>query len=120
MPQVIVGWLHCQALVYRTGRKNNDADVLSRLHSFNKETLFNEVKVICHATLVSAEEAFALYCNKMQLQNASLDEDEAGTHTGSDFSQTDWPTVQTVDWCHLLCQAVIALGTYADQATDRH
>ena len=30
-------------LVYRAGRKNQDADALSRLPSTDKETLFNDV-----------------------------------------------------------------------------
>ena len=49
------------SLVYRAGRKNNDTDALNRLPSANKETLFNDViKAICHAALVSIEEAPAV------------------------------------------------------------
>ena len=85
------------SLVYRAGRINNDADALSRLPSTNKETLFNDViKAICHAALVSVEEAPAVEC-LLLAQNASIDDDEAGTDTGSDLSQIDWPAEQTVD-----------------------
>ena len=85
------------SLVYRAGRINNDADALSHLHSTNKETLFNDViKAICHAALVSVEEAPAVECILLA-QNASIDDDEAGTDTGSDLSQIDWPAEQTVD-----------------------
>ena len=85
------------SLVYRAGRINNDADALSRLPSTNKETLFNDViKAICHAALVSVEEAPAVECILLA-QNASIDDDEAGTDTGSDLSQIDWPADQTVD-----------------------
>ena len=85
------------SLVYRAGRINNDADALSRLPSTNKEMLFNDViKAICHAALVSVEEAPAVECILLA-QNASIDDDEAGTDTGSDLSQIDWPAEQTVD-----------------------
>ena len=83
--------------MYRAGRKNNDADALSRLPSANKETLFNDViKAICHAALISTEEAQAVEC-VLLAQNSSLDEDEADTDAGSDLSHTDWPAEQTVD-----------------------
>ena len=85
------------SLVYSAGRINNDADALSRLPSTNKETLFNDViKAICHAALVSVEEAPAVECILLA-QNASKDDDEAGTDTGFDLSQIDWPAEQTVD-----------------------
>ena len=85
------------SLVYRAGRINNDADALSRLPSTNKETLLNDViKAICHAALVSVEEAPAEECILLA-QNASIDDDEAGADTGSDLSQVDWPAEQTVD-----------------------
>ena len=51
------------SLVYRAGKINNDADALSRLPSTNKKTLFYDViKAICHAALVSVEEAHAVEC----------------------------------------------------------
>ena len=70
--------------MYRAGRINNDADALSRLPSTNKETLLNDViKAICHSALVSVEEAPAVECILLA-QNASIDDDKAGTDTGSD------------------------------------
>ena len=85
------------SLVYRAGRINNGADALSRLPSTNKETLFNDViKAICHAALVSVEDAPAVECILLA-QNASINDDEAGTDTGSDLSQIDCPAEQTVD-----------------------
>ena len=82
------------SLVYRAERINR----LSRLQSTNKETLFNDViRAICHAALyVSIEEASAVEC-ALLAHNASIDYDEAGTDTGSDLSQVDWPAEQTVD-----------------------
>ena len=77
------------SLVYRAGRKSNDADALSRLPSANKETMFNgDIKAICNAALVSTEEVLAVECVFLA-QNSSLDEDD--TDAGSDLSQTDWP-----------------------------
>ena len=85
------------SFVYWAGRINNDADALSRLPSTNKETFFNDViKAICQAALVSVEEAPAVECILLA-QNASIDDDEACTDTGSDLSQVDWPAEQTVD-----------------------
>ena len=85
------------SLVYRAGRINNGADALSRLPSTNKETLFNDViKAICHAALVSVEDAPAVECILLA-QNASINDDEAGTDTGSDLRQIDCPAEQTVD-----------------------
>ena len=85
------------SLVYRAGRINNDADALSHLPSTNKETLSNDIiKAICHAALVSVEEAPAVEC-MLLVQNVSKDDDEAGADTGSDLSQVDWPAAQTVD-----------------------
>lgn len=85
------------SLVYRAGRKNQDADALSRLPSPDKETMFNDViKAICQAVLVSSEEAPAVEC-VLLTQNASVDEDETAADTGSDLSQIDWPAEQTVD-----------------------
>ena len=42
------------------------------------------------------EEAPAVECILLAL-NASIDDDEAGTDTGSDLSRIDWPAEQTVD-----------------------
>ena len=59
--------------------------------------MFNDViKAICHAALVSVEEAPAVECILLA-QNASKDDDEAGTDTDFDLSQIDWPAEQTVD-----------------------
>ena len=83
--------------MYRAGRKNTDADALSRLPSANKETLFNDViKAIYHAAIVSTEEAPAVECVCLA-QNSSLDEKESETNAGSDLSQIDWPAEQTVN-----------------------
>ena len=85
------------SLVYRAGKVNKDADALSRLPSSNKETLFNDViKAICHAALVSVEEAPAVEC-LLLTQNASINDNEAGTDDGSDLCQVDWPAEQTLD-----------------------
>ena len=85
------------SLVYRAGKVNKDADALSRLPSSNKETLLNDViKAICHAALVSVEEAPAVEC-LLLTQNASINDNEAGTDDGSDLCQVDWPAEQTLD-----------------------
>ena len=70
---------------------------MTLIPSTKKETLFNDViKAICHAALVSVEEAPAVEC-MLLAQDASIDDDKAGTDTGSDLSQVDWPAEQTVD-----------------------
>ena len=98
------------SLVYRAGRINNDADGLICLPSTNKETLFNDViKAICHAALVSMEEAPAVECILLA-QNASIDDDEAGADTGSDLTQVDLPAKQTVDTTLYLVMQLLSSG----------
>ena len=85
------------SLIYRSGRKNLDADALSRLPSDNKETLFNEViKAICQGVLVTKEEVPAVEC-VLLAQDTALDVDDVGVNTGSDLTQVDWPAEQTMD-----------------------
>ena len=85
------------SLVYRAGRKNQDADALSRLPSTDKETLFNDViKAISQAVLVSCEKAPVAEC-VLLTQSASLNVDEPDTNAGLNLSQIDWPAEQTVD-----------------------
>ena len=84
-------------MVYRAGRKNQDADALSCLPSTDKETLFNDViKAIFQAVLVSCDEAKVAEC-VLLTQSASLNVDELDTNAGLYLSQTDWPAEQTVD-----------------------
>ena len=79
------------SLVYRAGRKNQDADALSCLPSTDKETLFNDViKAISQAVLVSCEEAPVAEC-VLLTQSASLNVDEPDTNAGLNLSQIDWP-----------------------------
>ena len=85
------------SLIYRSGRKNLDADALSRLPSDNKETLFNEViKAICQGVLVTKEEVPAVEC-VLLAQDTALDVDDVDVNTGSDLTQVDWPAEQTMD-----------------------
>ena len=85
------------SLIYRSGRKNLDADALSRLPANNKETLFNDViKAICQGVLASCEEAPAVECVLLAQETASV-ADDLGTDTGTDLSQVDWPAEQTID-----------------------
>ena len=59
--------------------------------------MFNDViKAICHAALVSVEEAPAVEC-VLLTQNASINDNEADTDDGSDLCQVDWPAEQTLD-----------------------
>ena len=77
------------SLVYRAGRKNQDADALSRLPSTDKETLFNDViKAISQAVLVSCEKAPVAEC-VLLAQSASLNVDEPDTNAGLNLSQID-------------------------------
>ena len=85
------------SLVYRAGRKNQNADALSPLPYTNKETLFNDViKAISQAVLVSGEEAPVAEC-VLLTQSASLNVDEPDTNAGLNLCQIDWPADQTVD-----------------------
>ena len=85
------------SLVYRSGKKNADADALSRLPSHNKETLFNEViKAICQGVLASREEAPAVEC-VLLAQDTNNVADDNGPDIGTDLSQVDWPAEQTMD-----------------------
>ena len=85
------------SLVYRSGKKNADADALSRLPSHNKETLFNEViKAICQGVLASREEAPAVECVLLAQDTNNLADDN-GPDIGTDLSQVDWPAEQTMD-----------------------
>ena len=88
-------------------------DALSRLPSTNKETLINDViKALYHAALVSTEEAFAVEC--VLAQNASIDDYEAGTVTGSDLCQVDGlPNRQLISPC-----IVLTLCCYCPQDTN--
>ena len=84
-------------LQYRSGRKNQDADALSKLPAVDKEVLFNDaIKAICQSVLASPQEAPAVEC-VLVAQNVSIDTDEVGTDSGSDLSQIDWRAEQTVD-----------------------
>ena len=84
-------------LVYRAGRKTQDADALSRLLSTDKETLFNDaIKVISQAVLVSCDEAPVAEC-VLLTQSASLNVDKLDTIALFNISQIDWPAEQTVD-----------------------
>ena len=84
-------------LVYRAGKKNQDADALSRLHSIDKEVLFNDViKAICQGVLASKENIPSVEC-VLLAQNASIENDEIGTDSGCSLSQVDWIAEQTVD-----------------------
>ena len=84
-------------MVYRSGKKNTDADALSHLPSHNKETLFNEVrKAICQGVLASREEAPAVECVLMAQKTNNVADDN-GPDTGTDRSQVDWPAGQTMD-----------------------
>ena len=77
-------------LVYRAGKKNQDADALSRLHSIDKEALFNDViKAICQGVLASKENIPSVEC-VLLAQKASIENDEIGTDSGSNLSQVDW------------------------------
>ena len=85
------------SLVYRSGRKNLDADALSRLPSNNKETLFNEViKAICQGVLASKEELPAVEC-VLLAQDTAVDIDDVDTNIGSDLNQVVCPAEQTMD-----------------------
>ena len=85
------------SLIYRSGRKNLDADALSCLPSDNKETLFIEViKAICQGVLVTKEEVPAVEC-VLLAQDTALDVDDVDVNTGSDLTQVDWPAEQTMD-----------------------
>ena len=85
------------SLVYRSGKKNADADALSRLPSQNKETLFNEViKAICQGVLASREETPAVECVLLTQETNNVADDN-GQDTGTDLSQVDWPAEQTMD-----------------------
>ena len=85
------------SLVYRSGRKNLDADALSVLPSNNKETSFNEViKAICQGVLASKEEVPTVEC-VLLAQDTAVDIDDVDTNIGSDLNQVDWPAEQTMD-----------------------
>ena len=84
-------------LLYRSRRKNQDADALSRLPSADKEVLFNDaIKAICQLVLASSEKALAVEC-VLLAQDASIGNDEVGSDIGSDISQVDWQAKQTMD-----------------------
>ena len=84
-------------LQYRSDRKNQDADALSRLPAVDKEVLFNDViKAICQSAPSSPQEAADVEC-VLVAQKMSIDTDEVGTDSGSDLSQNDWRAEQTVD-----------------------
>ena len=55
------------------------------------------------------EEAPAVECILLA-QNASIDDDEAGTDTGSDLSQIDWPAEQTVDTTFYRVRQLLSSG----------
>ena len=84
-------------LLYRSGRKNQDADALSTLPSEDKEVLFNDaIKAICQSVLASSEEAPAVEC-VLLAQDASIGSDKVNSDIGSDISQVDWQAEQTMD-----------------------
>ena len=84
-------------LQYKSGRKNQDADALSRLPAVDKDVLLNDtIKAICQSVLASPQEAPSVEC-VLVAKNASVDTDEVGTDSGSDQSQIDWHAEQTVD-----------------------
>ena len=81
-------------LVYRAGVKNQDTDAL---HSIDKAVLFNDViKAICQGVLASKENLTSVECVLLE-QNASIENDEIDTDSGSNLSQVDWVAEQTVD-----------------------
>ena len=82
-------------LLYRSGRKNLDADALSRLPSTDKEVLFNDA-IICQSALASWKNAPVVECVLLS-QDASVGSDEIGSDFRSDISQIDWQAEQTMD-----------------------
>ena len=84
-------------LLYRSERKNQYADALSRLPSADIDVLFNDViKAICQSVLASSEKALAVEC-VLLTHNASIGNDEVVSSIGSDISQADWQAEQTMD-----------------------
>ena len=103
-------------LLYRSGRKNQDADALSRLPSTDKEVLFNDaIKAICQSVLTSSDKAPAVEC-VLLAQDASIGSDEVGSDIGSDISQVDWQAEQTID---STLNRVIQLLTSGHKPTKR-
>ena len=103
-------------LRYRSGRKNQDADALSRLPSADKEVLFNDaIKAICQSVLASSEKAPAVEC-VLLAQDTSIGSDEVGSDIGSDISQVDWQAKQTMD---STLNRVIQLLTSSHKPTKR-
>ena len=77
--------------------QNQDADALSRLHSIDKEVLFNDViKAICQGVLASKENIPSVEY-VLLAQNASIENDEIGKDFGCSLSQVEWVAEQTVD-----------------------
>ncbi|MCG8094292.1 MAG: DDE-type integrase/transposase/recombinase [Candidatus Thiodiazotropha endolucinida] len=97
-------------LIYRSGKKNQDADALSRLPSTDKGVLFNDaIKAICQAVLAPPEEAPAVEC-VLVAQHLDLTGDEVGSDSGSDFSQVDWRAEQTIDSTLNRVKTILASG----------
>ena len=103
-------------LLYRSGRKNQDADAMSRLPSTDKEVLFNDaIKAICQSVLASSEKAPVVEC-VLLAQDASIGSDEVGSDIGSDISEVDWQAEQTMD---STLNRVIQLLTSSHNPTKR-
>ena len=103
-------------LLYRSGRKNQDADALSRFPSADKEVLFNgAIKAIRQSVLASSDKAPAVE-SVLLAQDASIGSDEVGSDIGSDISQVDWQAEQTMD---STLNRVIQLLTSGHKPTKR-